>query len=479
MSHFRLARGLTPLRQLLEFVICLVLTVTLFRTWHLENFVVPSGSMAPTLLGIHRDVACRDCGFAFPCGSGAVDGFPAAEARAVCPNCGSTENPLGALPDVAGARLLVSKQAFRVRAPRRWEIAVFRRPDVESKVFVKRIAGLPGESIQIRDGDVFAQGVIQRKSLAEQRAVAMVVHDSACVPDSLAASAERWHGDAARTLWQRDAGGYFHPAESATAADDQPTGPDVDWLTYRHWRRQPAPPGGVTEASVEDDCGYNQTRPVEEPAQIADLMLACRLRAFGRGELWLFATDGRDQFIAKIDPHGRRVRLEANGHEVAASTHAPASARALLSQATQVEFSLFDRQVLLAFDGELVLAPYEIPASVLPRTPTSRPLGVGSRGLGVELTELRVLRDIHYTHPRGLASRWALESPYQLGADEYFLLGDNSPLSDDSRFWPSGPAIPARLLVGKPLVVHLPSQQADLGWGPFNIPQFSAIRYIR
>ena len=113
-----------------------------------------------------------------------------------------------------GDRLLVSKQAFRSRPPRRWEVAVFRRPDVDNKVFVKRIAGLPGESIQIRDGDVFAQAEIQRKTLDEQRAVAVVVHDNQFVP-SFAGHARPTAGKetTASTLWRREASEYFHPAE--------------------------------------------------------------------------------------------------------------------------------------------------------------------------------------------------------------------------------------------------------------------------
>ena len=478
MAQSKTPRGLTPVRQIIEFVICLVLTVLLFRTWHIENFVVPSGSMAPTLLGVHRSVICRDCDFEFTCGSGEVDGAPLQESRAVCPNCGSLETPLGALSDVPGDRLLVSKQAFRTRPPRRWEVAVFRRPDVNNKVFVKRIAGLPGESIQIRGGDVFVAGEIQRKSLDEQRAVAVIVHDDQFVPDSLAASADRWHGDESSTLWRREANHYFHPAESTDGAAGV-AGAAIDWLTYRHWKRQPSPLGGVSEASIEDDCGYNQTRPVEEPAEVVDLMLSCQVRAFGRGDLLLFATDGREQFVVKIDPYGHQITLEHNGRLVVSQVHDEDASGALFTRTTLVELSLFDRQVLLALDGELAFEPYRIAASELPRTPTSRPLAIGSRGLGVELTELKLLRDIYYTPPRGIYSRWALDQPYQLADDEYLMLGDNSPLSEDSRFWPESPAIPASLLVGKPLLVHLPSRRIDLGWGAFNVPDFGAMRYIR
>ncbi len=70
----------------------------------------------------------------------------------------------------------------------------------------------------------------------------------------------------------------------------------------------------------------------------------------------------------------------------------------------------------------------------------------------------------------------------QLGTDEFYVLGDNSPVSVDSRCW-DDPAVKRHDLVGKPVIVHLPSQQ-----GKFNlfgethfvrIPDFSRVRYIR
>jgi signal peptidase I len=43
---------------------------------------------------------------------------------------------------------------------------------------------------------------------------------------------------------------------------------------------------------------------------------------------------------------------------------------------------------------------------------------------------------------------------WQLGPQEYFVLGDNAAISDDSRNWPSGPGLDAKQLIGKPLGVR-------------------------
>ena len=69
--------------------------------------------------------------------------------------------------------------------------------------------------------------------------------------------------------------------------------------------------------------------------------------------------------------------------------------------------------------------------------------------------DVRIWRDVYYTRPRGTNTPWGFDAPYQLSGEEYFVLGDNSDVSDDSRTWAAGPAVPAALIYGKPLVLRL------------------------
>src|SRR5262245_48396186 len=48
-------------RQTVELLALLYLGVLLLRTFSAEAYVVPTGSMAPTLLGAHRAFRCPDC----------------------------------------------------------------------------------------------------------------------------------------------------------------------------------------------------------------------------------------------------------------------------------------------------------------------------------------------------------------------------------------------------------------------------------
>ncbi len=47
---------------------------------------------------------------------------------------------------------------FAIRAPKRGEIVVFQFPRDPSKDFVKRVVGLPGEAIEMKDGRVIVDG---------------------------------------------------------------------------------------------------------------------------------------------------------------------------------------------------------------------------------------------------------------------------------------------------------------------------------
>jgi signal peptidase I len=148
-----------------------------------------------------------------------------------------------------------------------------------------------------------------------------------------------------------------------------------------------------------------------------------------------------------------------------------------------VTVSLVDQQFLLALDNRtLVQWPYRRsqlggtrPGQNLSRRDASRPFALGVEGIDVRIEQLRVYRDVYYAAPVGLP---AMAGPVTLGADEYFLLGDNSPVSEDSRLWPNRGVVDGKLLWAKPFVV-VPSSVVDWGkCGHFQVPNFGGIRYI-
>ena len=450
----------------------LVLTAGLAgRTWFLQGLVVPleisSGSMAETLLGPHCDVTCGDCARHFSCG---LDWRPTS-AIAVCPNCGYRGNAWEAQPRVSGDRVLIHRSIFCLRPPRRWEVVAFRRADGAGRIYVKRVVGLPGESVQVRDGKVFIDGRLQPKTLPEQRAVAILVHDADCVPRSGSSSASRWIPESGNTGWTiRD--GIFAHGNSLQKGE-------TDWIGFRHYVRIPGTHEGL-ETPIGNEVSYNQTRSQRGTSRTpaSDLLLSLHAMKLGaQTALLIRATGQSGEFLVEINGGGAGWSVSANGRIVSESDPSDHTAVASLRGQTDVELSLFDRQFLLALDGKVVSTiPLEGAGGRL--GPVGHPFSIGVRGSGVEIRHVRIYHDTYYERPTGPRS-WGVESPVRLNDDEFYLLGDNSSISEDSRTWPEGPGISLGQIIGKPLLVHFPARQVNWGGWHFQVPDLAKIRYIR
>ena len=57
-----------------------------------------------------------------------------------------------------GDNLIVDKITYRLRDPKRYEIVVFPYKHQSDVYYIKRIIGLPGETVQIKNGDVYING---------------------------------------------------------------------------------------------------------------------------------------------------------------------------------------------------------------------------------------------------------------------------------------------------------------------------------
>ena len=76
-------------REIIETVVFVVVLVLLLKTFLAEAFVIPTGSMATTLFGYHKDVQCEKCDFRFHVNaSDEVEKSPSRQVVGyVCPNC--------------------------------------------------------------------------------------------------------------------------------------------------------------------------------------------------------------------------------------------------------------------------------------------------------------------------------------------------------------------------------------------------------
>ena len=53
-----------------------------------------------------------------------------------------------------GDYLIIDEISYRLRTPQRGEVIVFKYPENPSQRYIKRIVGLPGETIEIKDGKI-------------------------------------------------------------------------------------------------------------------------------------------------------------------------------------------------------------------------------------------------------------------------------------------------------------------------------------
>jgi len=115
-------------REYTEAVIWAVLVSLFIRTWVVQSFRIPTGSMENTLL-------VGDC--------------------------------LLANKFIYGVTIpWTSSTFFKIRDPQRGDIVIFKYPLDPSADYIKRIVGIPGDEITIRDKQVYVNGVLSNNPQA-------------------------------------------------------------------------------------------------------------------------------------------------------------------------------------------------------------------------------------------------------------------------------------------------------------------------
>jgi signal peptidase I len=279
--------------------------------------------------------------------------------------------------------------------------------------------------------------------------------------------------------WSTEGAGFRHrlPDQGSSASV-------VDWIEYQH-----IDPDRSNYGPVRDFIAYNGAR-LGSGRRVYDLavetqlgltpgveLLSLEFRA-PRGTLrFMLPLDGSQP--PRADYRGQVFRTDEEAARVAADWADRPGPRRL-------EASFFDHRLLVALDGVPLFEPLDLePGPPAPPPPADAPpVALGVVGQGLVIDWLKVYRDVFYTEGLSHAPGrpFSVGEPYPLGPDEYFVLGDNSPVSNDSRFWRQSPAVPGSMLMGKPFLVHLPSRGVPIRLfrgEPYWVPDPREIRYIR
>ena len=240
-------------REIVESIAIAFVLAFLFRTFEAEAFVIPTGSMAPTLQGRHKDIHCPECSFRYRTGASSEENENIQNLRsqlasgmvlnqnnqwvpmkqmmrdqkkreingqrviaATCPNCRFTDTVAGITAgnlnlkeplewqetpkekSYNGDRILVSKFAYEFSEPKRWDVFVFKFPGDANQNYIKRLIGLPGETLRLFGGDIFIKNrqggvgkhdletfTIERKPPKKILSMMQTVHDNAHDPATL------------------------------------------------------------------------------------------------------------------------------------------------------------------------------------------------------------------------------------------------------------------------------------------------------
>ncbi len=426
-------------RETIESIVIAFVLAFLFRTFEAEAFVIPTGSMAPTLMGRHKDLHCPKCGYPLRASASAeVDADtnrPSGRkiVECTCPMCRYTmnigeNNPQGkTYRSYKGDRILVGKFLYQFRDPQRWEVAVFKWPGGAKTNFIKRIVGLPNETLRISHGDIFvkpdgqAEFSIARKPPAKMLAMLQPVHDSDYELTELVERGwpSRWAAetpsDAHTTPWTTDNQRAFR------IAGDQA---GEHWLRYRHvvpsyadWSYLEAgslPPKLPTGQLISDFTAYNtsadslnQQGPGPDSIGlhwVGDLAFEGELGVEdSRGQVVLELVEGGERFQCHIDLAEGTAKLSILGHPEFGTPTTQTKIRTPGSY--RVMFSNIDDQLRFWVDGQVMEfdrpTTYEPLGNSVPTPADLRPVGIASDGAAITVRHLKVFRDIHYIAERG------------------------------------------------------------------------------
>jgi signal peptidase I len=472
---------------LMAFMMALV-----FRGFIIEGFHIPTGSMAPTLMGQHTLLHGDTSGLAWPVGPVTMQGRTGVPAPT---QSFTTSDPVTLAetrvvnaPLRSGDRVFILKYLFPVFTPSRCDVVVFKNPRDPTMSYIKRLVGLGPEEVALVDGDVFSRPLapdappeaattntwelpgwkVARKPDDSQTAMWQLVFDSAFTPLDASRDGRTWF----KSPWA--------PAQADAAA----------WKVegqreYRYEGQGPTTLAWDPKRRISDAYPYNQLGGGQFPNghfPVSDVRVSLHLEPVAAGTTAAMTLATRRHVFRAAIEGGERVTLAMRRDDQTdwrtigeGSLTVPLAA----GQVRQVEFWHVDQSLRVVVDGRTVargeydwspaerleasmgLAAKEVfetrDRNLLTDAARITPAQVSLEFAGGPLTlrRVRVDRDIHYQpgdyHPVNDTTAFGPSGPHSrarqpaagthprqpvfLADGEYFMCGDNSPASLDARLW--------------------------------------------
>ena len=491
-----------------EWVITAIILALFFRAFIMEAYRIPTGSMADTLKGAHFRLRCPQCGYRYDYGfvpeeyGLPPDTIPRGFLKLTssrCPSCGHYQPTGGTMPIASGDRILVLKCIYQLFEPMQWDVIVFKNP-LEPRInYIKRLVARPGETVEIIDGDIYINGQISRKPPKVQNKLWMPVYDNDYQPVRPRERSFNYHfwqrpfkNIAPQDALRRDSKWRLDKDSPTVLRLDSPSD-QINWLVY--------------DTSIGNNFratyAYDHIREYEYMPYCSDLMVRFySLSAEPEGRIGIELSKYQNHYKAWVN--FTAVRRPAEGEMVIAKVKKGKEIVELahkyielpgINKSTLLKFANVDHQLIFQFGTEkltydLGRSPGDAGERATDIQPQVKIFGSGK----LKLSHIAIFRDIHYTAAKSAyrpkPARATEGNPLTLAKDEFFVLGDNSPSSEDGRWWDKPgignnglfyePGIvPRDYLVGKALFVYWPSGFKPFAKSPFAfIPDVGQMRFI-
>jgi signal peptidase I len=419
------------------------------------------------------------------------------------------------------AKFLYDLGLLNMDAPKRHNVVVFKYPREPQRLhvplnYIKRLIGLPDETIVIRYGKVYVldgmhyddsqvkpedlwerehmhaddpealkrfhegKARIIRKSTPEILSMRRLVFDNDHQPIDLQGKVPpRWAGEGS---WNPDDPLQPHRFQSAASSDK------ISWLHYRHYipglERQDARRELISDFmgynTWETDRGHPHSSPTPAQNWVGDLMIECEVNVDKpEGEFVLELSKGVDRFQASWDLITGICtlnRLDENG-----TTEILATAQTSLKNSGKyrLRFANVDERLVVWVDSSLPFGDGVVYPGPRQLGPTEQndlePASIGVRGGALSVTALKLWRDTYYTAnidppgpDAGMTVDFGNPADWQPLRDlparsmyvqpgHFLCMGDNSPESSDGRSWG---LVPRRLLLGRAMMIYYPFTRA-------------------
>ena len=322
-----------------------------------------------------------------------------------------------------GDKILVNKLYYRLYPVERWQIAVFER-EGDDRSLIKRVAGLPGELLDIRNGDLY----IDERIIGKPRSV----QEELLVPV------------------------FADNRQQIAEAMEEPRVGLAAWTAVGNWTERNGTfvcdAGVKGDATLEyfgeirDDCPGAEPR--SDGILVGDLVLRFRVTPGERTTVLgaeLREAGNTFQIWLPVRKGGTSLFL-LNKEEVARNEGFILTA----GEEHEIRFANLDDRITLEVDGDEIFE-FEYAGDAVPASEEGASAGFGFRGGRSVFKEVELSRDIHYRVEGRL--------PNRIPAEHYFMLGDNSGNSADSR---NGWTVPEGNLIGRPLIVFWPPSRLKL-----------------